>query len=79
MMFPTFSAGALDISKVKKYYGTDLVMKATCLFCNWMVRDEAFQVNGIVVLVDLSGLTLEHVTTLRTPENSRNILKFYQV
>ena len=76
MYFPT---GLLDMPTIKKEYGVDYVFKAIALMCHWVVRDENCQVNGIKVFIDMSGLTMQHVTTLWTRDNSKKIMQFYQV
>ena len=71
--------GLLDIPTIKKKYGVDYVFKAIALMCHWVARDENCQVNGIKVFVDMSGLTLQHSTTLWNKDYSKKILQFYQV
>ena len=71
--------GLLDMPTIKKEYGVDYVFKAIALMCHWVTRDENCQVNGIKVFIDMSGLTMQHVTTLWTRDNSKKIMQFYQV
>ena len=71
--------GLLDMPTIKKEYGVDYVFKAIALVCHWVIRDENCQVNGIKVFNDLSDLTMQHVTTLWSRDNTKKMIQFYQV
>lgn len=70
--------GQLDIAYVKKEIGTENIFKAICLFMHWLIRDENVQVNGLKVFTDWSGVTMQHATSLYTPENTKKLLNYFQ-
>lgn len=69
--------GAIDVGKLKTY-GAETVFRTICLTANWVVRDEHTQVDGLKVLIDWSGVTLQHATTLFTQENAKKFINFFQ-
>ena len=69
----------VDADKLKKDYGSASVFRTMCCVANWVVRDENCQINGIKVLVDWSGLTLQHATIMFTEGNAKKFMNFYQV
>ncbi|KAL4235050.1 Tyrosine-protein phosphatase non-receptor type 9 [Mactra antiquata] len=68
----------LDMNKVKKEWGVDNVFKTITLICDWANQDENVQVNGIVVFIDNSDVTMGHMMTIWSPENGKKIMQFYQ-
>ena len=72
-------AGVVDPDKLKKEYGSATVFRTMCLVANWVVRDENCQVNGIKVLIDWSGITLQHASIMFTEGNAKRFMNFYQV
>ncbi|XP_070533463.1 alpha-tocopherol transfer protein-like [Ptychodera flava] len=54
-----------------------LMIRALVLLMEKILEEEETQINGIVVIVDLSNLTLSHVTTLG-PSNARRIADVMQ-
>lgn len=70
--------GVVDPDKLKKEYGSATVFRTMCLVANWVVRDENCQVNGIKVLIDWSGITLQHASIMFTEGNAKRFMNFYQ-
>lgn len=68
----------LDLNDVKKKWGVDNVFRTITLICDWANRDENIQVNGIVVFIDNTDLTMSHMMTLWNQENGKRIMQFYQ-
>ncbi|XP_060565140.1 alpha-tocopherol transfer protein-like [Ruditapes philippinarum] len=68
----------LDLNDVKKKWGVDNVFRAITLICDWANRDENIQVNGIVVFIDNTDVTMGHMMTLWNQENGKRIMQFYQ-
>lgn len=73
------SPGKLDLNKIKKKWGVDNVYKVITLICDWMNRDENVQVNGLVVFIDNTDVSMGHMTTLWSQEHGKKIMQFYQV
>lgn len=70
--------GSVDGDKLKNEYGAKHLFRTMCLVANWLVRDEHCQVDGIKVLVDWSGVTLQHAATIFTHGNGKKFVNFYQ-
>lgn len=70
--------GNVDIEDVRKTYGLDIIFKNLILVCEWLIRDENVQANGLLVFVDLTGITMGHHTHLMNLENAKKISQFYQ-
>ena len=74
-----YFTGSLDIEKFKKDYNTALLFRTIFLVANWVVMDEHAQVHGIKVLIDWSGITRQHATTIFSPDNAKKLVNFLQV
>ncbi|XP_052820455.1 clavesin-1-like [Mya arenaria] len=48
----------MDI-KVMKDLGMDVLFKWSCVFYDWMTRDENVQTNGVVFIADYTGITMQ--------------------
>ena len=57
----------------------DNVFKSIVLFCEWLIRDENVQVNGIHVFLDNTDITMSHSTTIWNLENGKKMMQYYQV
>ncbi|XP_045191882.1 alpha-tocopherol transfer protein-like [Mercenaria mercenaria] len=65
-------------SKDVKRWTVDNIFRTITLICDWVNRDENVQVNGIIVFIDNTGVTMNHMMTLWSPENGKKIMQFYQ-
>ena len=72
-------SGKLDINDVKKKYGADNVFRAIMLICEWLKTDEHVQVNGILMFIDCTSVSMQHHLKLYTMENIKKMIQFYQV
>lgn len=72
------SLGKLDMNVVKKKWSVDMIFKTIGLVCNWINRDENVQVNGLLVFIDNTDVTMSHVMTMWGAENGKRIMQFYQ-
>lgn len=70
--------GSIDPEKLKKVYGPAAIFRTICLVANWVVRDEHAQVHGIKVLIDWTGITLQHTTLMFTEGNAKKFVNFMQ-
>lgn len=68
----------LDVNDMKKKWGIENIFKTITLICDWANRDENIQVNGIVVFIDNTDVTMGHVMSLWGQENGKRIMQFYQ-
>lgn len=68
----------MDIATIKEL-GVDLVTRALTLIHDWMLMDEYVQVNGLVVLVDYTGASLEMFRVWFHPDKSRDKVAYIQV
>ena len=74
-----YFTGSLDIEKFKKDYNTALLFRTIFLVAKWVVMDEHAQVHGIKVLIDWTGITRQHATTIFSPDNAKKLVNFLQV
>ncbi|XP_052817590.1 alpha-tocopherol transfer protein-like [Mya arenaria] len=70
--------GNLDMNKVKKKWGVENIFRTICLICDWVNRDENVQVNGIIVFIDNTDVTMGHFMNMMGTENGKKIMEFYQ-
>ena len=77
--FAVVVSASLDVNNIKKKWGAENVFRAIALICDWLVRDENIQVNGLVVLIDNTNITWSHVMTMWKQDNGKKITQFYQV
>lgn len=68
----------MDVKQIKSW-GFSNVYKAAALLCDWMNRDENMQVNGVVFVVDLTGLSMSKMTAVWNPEFEKKMSEFFQV
>ena len=71
--------GAIDEDLLKDESSLVTVFRALCLVAHWFSSDENVQVNGIKALVDWSGITLQHLTSLYKVENVKKVVNFLEV
>ena len=79
IIFSVVMIGNLDVDVVKKKYGMDNVYRTIVLICDWLNRDENVQVNGGLVLIDFTNVTMRHQLKLMSFEDGKKIMQFYQV
>lgn len=70
--------GKLDMDVIKKKYGVDNVFRTMVLICDWLNRDENVQVNGLVVFLDCTDMTMRHHLNLMNMDNGKKMMQFYQ-
>lgn len=68
----------LDSSGVRKKWGIDNIFKTVTLICDWANRDENVQVNGIIVFIDNTDVTMGAMMSLWGQDNGKKIMQFYQ-
>ncbi|XP_045194407.2 alpha-tocopherol transfer protein-like [Mercenaria mercenaria] len=68
----------LDLNDVKKKWGVANLYRVIALVCDWAMRDENVQVNGLVVFVDNTDITMNHMLTLFGQENGKRLMQFWQ-
>ena len=71
-------SGNANLDILKKF-GVETLFRSVILVCEWLTGDENVQVNGLFVLVDLTGATIAHHTQIMNIENAKKMLQFYQV
>ena len=65
--------------EVLKEAGIDLVSRAFALIHDWMLMDEYVQVNGLVVLVDYTNMSLDTFRFWFHPDKSKEFVGYIQV
>ena len=63
---------------MKSKEGQDLMYKACCLVCDWLVYDERAQVNGIVFVSDYTGASMD-LLKYWSAEAEKKMLAYLQV
>ncbi|XP_053378166.1 retinaldehyde-binding protein 1-like [Mercenaria mercenaria] len=64
--------GCLDpdyITDKKKLNGSDAIFRAATALIDWVTMDERAQVNGMVVILDITGYSLKHKLVIHTTDN----------
>ncbi|XP_053402132.1 uncharacterized protein LOC123548576 isoform X1 [Mercenaria mercenaria] len=60
-------------------WGVDNIYRAITLVSDWVNRNENVQVNSIVVFVDNTHITMNHVLTLFGHDNGNKTMHFWQM
>ena len=55
------------------------MFRAIMLICEWLKTDEHVQVNGILMFIDCTNVSMQHHLKLYTMENIKKMIQFYQV
>lgn len=74
----TEAVGKLDMNSVKKEFGADNVFRTIMLICEWLKTDEHVQVNGIIMFIDCTNVTMQHHLKLYNMDSIKKMIQYYQ-
>lgn len=73
-----FSPGRVDFAFVKEV-GIDTFYKTLLSVYDWLATDENVQTNGVVILWDYSGITMQQFTSMWTIDIQKDFMEYFQV
>ena len=79
--FMMYISGAMDSERLKVEIKSGFYnfFRALALVALWLVCDENSQVNGIVTLMDMSDMSLEHMSAIFSKDHCRKYSRLHQV